>query len=505
MSSRIVFLIDIVIALWIVFGMSIVSYVILPKNRNTLIHLILLTLYCAIFCTFEKYFNNLIYLILTTIAIFIASHLKQFKDPNRSSTVKIYTNATLGISLFLGLFYNTVNNVNVEFYINNYWIIAVVVASYVLAFVKTKFKGYKIIAYLFLNILLYLMAQKYELHSLEPYIIGITTLGIALLDLARKELSDDVNKLYLLCSYILSCLILSINANIWQFIMMIVLTVLFYAYKKRRNINRESIGAIPLVVFIPSIYLSEWITIGTFNPMIIASIILIVITTMLSISKKELSVYLIISALYIVMQYSTLINNDYLLWIMLAVWSFLHIRSMKDNKFIFRVLLYVSCLLIYLKALTDINLLTNNLLKFNALNYLGFIVFGILLLRNVVKDLFKDYKLLEYAYFAILYLYALINYINEIDGMIFVFFVIVFVIYSYKKKYGPAFFTSGVAIVVNAFMLTRTFWFSIPWWIYMLVVGSALIVFAVKNELNEQKHRKMLKDKVKAFKDYMDM
>ena len=39
----------------------------------------------------------------------------------------------------------------------------------------------------------------------------------------------------------------------------------------------------------------------------------------------------------------------------------------------------------------------------------------------------------------------------------------------------------------------------------MLVVGSILITFAIRNELNEKNSGKKLKEKVKSFKEYMDM
>ena len=89
--------------------------------------------------------------------------------------------------------------------------------------------------------------------------------------------------------------------------------------------------------------------------------------------------------------------------------------------------------------------------------------------------------------------------------MIFGFMLVCIIIVSYMKKYGPIFFTSTIAVIVNVFLLTREFWFSVPWWIYMLLIGSTLIVFAVKNELNENKNREVIKDKMKSFKKYIDM
>ena len=51
------------------------------------------------------------------------------------------------------------------------------------------------------------------------------------------------------------------------------------------------------------------------------------------------------------------------------------------------------------------------------------------------------------------------------------------------KKYGAIFIVSILAILVNAILLTREFWLSIPWWIYLLLVGGILIGFAIKNNM----------------------
>ena len=60
-------------------------------------------------------------------------------------------------------------------------------------------------------------------------------------------------------------------------------------------------------------------------------------------------------------------------------------------------------------------------------------------------------------------------------------------------------------ILINIFALTRKFWFSVPWWVYLLVVGSVLIGFAVKNEANENKSiSKGIVDNIKSIRDKID-
>ena len=89
------------------------------------------------------------------------------------------------------------------------------------------------------------------------------------------------------------------------------------------------------------------------------------------------------------------------------------------------------------------------------------------------------------------------------DGMLFVFIMLVVVIISYMLKYGPIFLTSLLAILLNVFILTRVFWLNIPWWIYILVIGIVLVVFAIRNETKEKNNN--TKEKIDDFKNKFNL
>ena len=102
-------------------------------------------------------------------------------------------------------------------------------------------------------------------------------------------------------------------------------------------------------------------------------------------------------------------------------------------------------------------------------------------------------------------LYALTIYLNNIDGMLFTLILVALILYSYYKKSGNLFMIVIANIIINIFVLTRKFWFSVPWWVYLLVVGSVLIAFAVKNEANENKSiPKGIVDNIKNIKEKID-
>ena len=89
---------------------------------------------------------------------------------------------------------------------------------------------------------------------------------------------------------------------------------------------------------------------------------------------------------------------------------------------------------------------------------------------------------------------------EELNGMLFVFFLLILTIVGYMKKWGPIALTSLLFILINTFILTRMFWLSLPWWIYLLLVGSILISFAVRNEIKEKdKNKNIIKDIAKKI------
>ena len=76
--------------------------------------------------------------------------------------------------------------------------------------------------------------------------------------------------------------------------------------------------------------------------------------------------------------------------------------------------------------------------------------------------------------------------------------------FSYVKKYGVIFITSLFTILGNAILLTRKFWFSVPWWIYLLLVGGILIAFATKNESESKKKNIKVGNIIKNLKDIIE-
>ena len=73
-------------------------------------------------------------------------------------------------------------------------------------------------------------------------------------------------------------------------------------------------------------------------------------------------------------------------------------------------------------------------------------------------------------------------------------FILLIVSYIFKKY--KNFVLSTIMLILLLIYVTRKFWLSIAWWVYLLVVGILLILFATKNEQlkKENKNMKMVID-----------
>lgn len=65
------------------------------------------------------------------------------------------------------------------------------------------------------------------------------------------------------------------------------------------------------------------------------------------------------------------------------------------------------------------------------------------------------------------------------------------------------FFVGILALAFNILIQTKPFWGSLPWWAYLIISGSILIGLASFNEWQKKNEKKLLKDKLDKFKDWL--
>jgi hypothetical protein len=191
-------------------------------------------------------------------------------------------------------------------------------------------------------------------------------------------------------------------------------------------------------------------------------------------------------------------NNKYIMLAFFALGSFINYIIRKDKeRDLFVGALYTCALVLTEFLVYDIDANDISILVAGV-----YMIYAMLLSRNIIKKHMQDYKVLEYILFIIINLIAIFRFSSEIDGLLFIIYLVCLVIYSYIKKYGPLFLVSLIFIVINIVRLTEDFWLNLPWWLYVLLIGAVLIAFAVNNELRDKKNNGQI---VKKIKDDLDL
>lgn len=331
-------------------------------------------------------------------------------------------------------------------------------------------------------------------------ILCIANLTNTILEMHLFKDKKEMNNIYTIGSNVVTLIVLNIDLTMVDFIFEIITSISFILYAKNQKIN-QYINLIPMLAIVPSIYFSDIATIEDFNFMGIISFILCIITSLASVKDRKINVFTFVSGGYILLHIMEFSINTYLNLGIILVWAIWHMINIDEYKNVFKCIAYISTLFIYNNIIDDLDLT-----EITAIYLLGYITTTFVITRTILKIKYKDiYKAIEYIACAILYIWAISLYQGEFDGMIFVLLLVVLTIVSYVRKFGPIFLSSIIAILVNAFLLTREFWFSIPWWCYLLVIGLILISFALRNEMEENKSKDKLVEKANYIKEKLDI
>ena len=355
---------------------------------------------------------------------------------------------------------------------------------------------YKYLGYAFTNILLVDIHNNFfNDFELVNYIPMLTTSIIMFYELYLAKKRDDFLTVYLAGSEALSLCLLSFNRPETNVVLSIAFTIFAIYFNKKTNTN-QTYNTIPLMFALPCILDSKLNNELQFGILLLSTIGL----TFFSVTASEINIYTIISGIYLVIT-NYKINNTYFQEILYIAWGSIHVYFCKNqnSKDIFKILTSIFITVLYYTIADDLKIL-----KLTLFEALGIVICGMYIIKFILSKYYKNTEILEYFFWGIIYLYALSNYTDSRDGIIFSILILSVIFFSYYKKYGATFIAGIIAILVNAFALTREFWFSIPWWIYLLVVGGILIGFAIKNEANENREKLSIGKMLKCIKDRVE-
>ncbi|MBR3511750.1 MAG: hypothetical protein IKN74_02185 [Clostridia bacterium] len=172
--------------------------------------------------------------------------------------------------------------------------------------------------------------------------------------------------------------------------------------------------------------------------------------------------------------------------------AFLYMYIEDKNRKFFKLIGITSILHMYLTILEEYEIEVYSLVLIPVFMYAYYIL-------NIFTDKFKNNKALKIIVYVLLFFNDSGKYVNGLDELLMLLFLLVGVLYSYNRRLEGEFLASLSLIVISSFMLVSAIFVAIPWWVYLVVVGGLLLSYGVKNETKESNS---LVDKVKdRFKE----
>ena len=319
----------------------------------------------------------------------------------------------------------------------------------------------------------------------------------------KLSIKSEMDNIFEILLYIVSYLCISCIQGIGSVIIAIALTAIISMINYLKEKNKSMDVFVKQIVSVIGFIIVGLITFSqeNINPFALQIIYLSISlgTSLCAIFKYKKELFAITSGIYLIMAVVS-VGNKYFGTIIFLIWNiYNYFIIFKDTNYkkIFKIAIYIDLLTLYNIIIGDLNFD-----KYATIRLFGYLVCSIAI-SNIIQEKFDI--LLKEIVVTLINIYALTIYINNFDGMLFTLVLVYIVIYSYYNKSGNLFIVATVNIILNIFALTRKFWFSVPWWIYLLVVGCVLISFAVKNEANENKSKsKGLIDNIISIKEKID-
>ena len=368
-------------------------------------------------------------------------------------------------------------------------LIILYIALNIILFIKEKLGIYKVMYYIYTNILLMNILHIFNINNIEPYLIMIpvTSILFITMDLLIKKIMDNTSYIYIIIQSIIAFILLMFMSSSYiNLLVLVLLFVSFILYLSRKN-NNKKYTALLFIILIPFIYFKDYLIINDFNIMIIISTVFLICFACINYIKESKS-YMVMYFLYAICHSITYSPSKYVTLMILSAGILInYIINEKEIKDLFKVILTTTILILLEFIIFDLHLN-----EITLIHYLPYIIYVPFITRTTIMKYTNSYKIFEYIGYFMINFVAFFNYTSEMDGILFVFLLTLVVIVSYIIKIGPIFIVSLVTILINVFLLTRNFWLSLPWWLYILVVGAILVGFAVYNELNEKKNNSFI-------------
>ena len=398
--------------------------------------------------------------------------IKVVKTKNmKENIIRIVGILTIAISLT-----SIFNPEQTVYYLLTY-IISFVLA--ILIYVLSKQNFYKLWTYISFSSIFFCICYITDIEGIAEYILLIMPILVYAIEVIYEKLQDSLSTFF-----IISCLCIETLIFVSDYILLVplVLMVIYLLLEKKKDLL-----LIPMF-FSVMIFSLE-------NRLIVKIILglLAVIYILASLSKEKFNRYSIFSLITFICLCLEMEVTAYITWGAILVWGIVHyIFKPKENNEVYLSSIIFSLFGIYMLALTDLDS------ELYANYALGIIIVTICMTKGVLKNIDKTLSsIIEWILIIGLTLLGTIIIEEAIDGVVYLGIMLILSILAYTKEWKNYLYSGIVSIILGVFMLTIEYWKEIPWYVYILVIGLALILFAMYDEKRKQSKRQLQNNVVK--------
>ncbi len=395
---------------------------------------------------------------------------------------KSVSNATRKIIMFASIGIVLLSLTQIDKTIYYLLTFASVFALYLIMYLMTEKATYKALSYISILAIFLDICYILDLNELAKYVPLIVATLIYLFEYVFDELKDETSPYVIIGMLYLSSIILVENITV------ILPFILLVAYIKLEDKN-ENLLILPMIMNISLMeYENEEIGIAI-------SFILLVIYSVLSFMKRKLNIFSIFSLITLICITSYYEITGLTFWLILLIWSVAHLLvNVKEVNYFYKTITVIGSLGLYITILYDYIVV-----EYVSLYLLGFYIALIALTKYVYKDI-DSISALEIIGSVITAL-AGVMLIDEVgDGIVMIIIPLVLAIYSFSKKWKVYFYCTLITMIFYIVVLALRFWGLIPWYIYILFIGFALIVYAIYDEKKKNKKEEKTVDKTEENK-----
>lgn len=354
-----------------------------------------------------------------------------------------------------------------------YYLLAFIISTILslVVYILTKTNFYKIWTYVSFTSIFFCICYLAELTDVAKYILLVIPIIVYAIETIYENLKDDTSLLFIIGTLGIETLVL-IGTNT-MIIPLILLTIYLILENKRDELLIPMIGALSLV------------SIDNQSLVNVIFIILALLYVFLSITKEKFNKYTVFSIIHIFLISIYNSVSAYILWSTLLVWGVLHyILKATEKKEIYLTAIIFSIFGLYTKTLIEID----STLYANIA--LGIIFVSISMTKGVLKKADAEtIGIVECIIIGLLTLIGAIAIQEPVDGVVYLVMLLVLSILAYVKEWRYYLYSSIVSMIFGVIVLTAEYWQQIPWYVYILIIGLALIIFAMYDEKRKQNKR----------------